>query len=146
VSYPPRRDVPRKCLSRLQWLLQFPSGLNKWSKYKGLSFFLSFLSSLEMIKFRHRCLTSSFYGNLDYGMFRSWLTFSLLPFVSWPACLQTLIYFADSFGEEFLIVDFFPEHTESFVSDFDSRCSVIDQPAVGVALEHACNCWGTILP
>ena len=107
---------------------------------------LSFLSSLEMIKFRHRCLTSSFYGNLDYGMFRSWLTFSLLPFVSWPACFQTLIYFADSFGVEFLIVDFFPEHTESFVSDFDSRCSVIDQPAVGVALEYARNCWVTILP
>ena len=45
-----------------------------------------------MIKFRHHCLTSSFYRNLDYGTFRSWLTFSLLPFVSWPAYFQTLIY------------------------------------------------------
>ena len=69
-----------------------------------------------------------------------------MPFVSWPAFFQTLIYFADSFGEEFLIVDFFPEHAESFVSDFDSRCSVIDQMTVGVALKHVRNCWVTILP
>ena len=38
---------------------------------------------------------------------------------SWPAFFQTLIYFADSFEEEFLIVDFFPEHAEYFVSEFD---------------------------
>ena len=59
---------------------------------------------------------------------------------------QTLIYFANSFGKEFPIVDFLSIYAEPFVSDFDSRCSIIDQMTVGVALKHVRNCWVTILP
>ena len=98
-----------------------------------------------MMKFRLLCLISSFSKRCLRYIPGTADIFSI-AIISWPAFFQTLIYIADSFGEEFLIVDFFPEYTESYMSDFDSRCSIIDQMAVGVALKHVRNCWVTILP